>query len=256
MAASRGVGEDVSTRRRPSSATPTNARSRPHEPTSGRWVTNSGSIECREALASRATRSGRAAPPGRCRGRRRTRRGHARRPCPVRHGAARCSGLPTSPGCGRRARTVCSSCGPVRRLRESRRGAGGSGLLTMDLTVLAGSSHDLALEIGYGAAVRGRGCCRVGRHRGELGPAVPELSDCLDPPDVRHSYAVLRGLTGAAGGMVAAATTRLPHRAEEGRNYDDRYVWIRDQCCAGEAMATVGGSTSPTTPCASSAHGC
>ncbi|WP_434099493.1 glycoside hydrolase family 15 protein [Streptomyces sviceus] len=29
--------------------------------------------------------------------------------------------------------------------------------------------------------------------------------------------------------MVAAATTSLPERAEEGRNYDYRYVWIRDR---------------------------
>ena len=30
--------------------------------------------------------------------------------------------------------------------------------------------------------------------------------------------------------MVAAATMCLPERAEEGRNYDYRYAWIRDQC--------------------------
>ena len=33
--------------------------------------------------------------------------------------------------------------------------------------------------------------------------------------------------------MVAAATISLPERAEAGRNYDYRYVWIRDQCYAG-----------------------
>jgi GH15 family glucan-1,4-alpha-glucosidase len=37
--------------------------------------------------------------------------------------------------------------------------------------------------------------------------------------------------------MVAAATTSLPERAEAGRNYDYRYVWIRDQCFAGHALA-------------------
>ena len=40
--------------------------------------------------------------------------------------------------------------------------------------------------------------------------------------------------------MVAAATTSLPERAEEGRNYDYRYVWIRDQCYAGQAVARAG----------------
>jgi GH15 family glucan-1,4-alpha-glucosidase len=40
--------------------------------------------------------------------------------------------------------------------------------------------------------------------------------------------------------MVAATTTSLPERAEEGRNYDYRYVWIRDQCIAGQAAAAAG----------------
>jgi GH15 family glucan-1,4-alpha-glucosidase len=47
-------------------------------------------------------------------------------------------------------------------------------------------------------------------------------------------------MTSASSGMVAAATTSLPERAEEGRNYDYRYVWIRDQCYAGQAVARVG----------------
>jgi GH15 family glucan-1,4-alpha-glucosidase len=40
--------------------------------------------------------------------------------------------------------------------------------------------------------------------------------------------------------MVAAATTSLPERAEQGRNYDYRYAWIRDQCYAGQAVAAAG----------------
>ena len=51
----------------------------------------------------------------------------------------------------------------------------------------------------------------------------------------------MRGMTSAAGGMVAAATTSLPERAVAGRNYDCRYAWIRDQCYAGSAVAAVGG---------------
>ncbi|MGW1198206.1 hypothetical protein ACWD4B_20540 [Streptomyces sp. NPDC002536] len=48
------------------------------------------------------------------------------------------------------------------------------------------------------------------------------------PADARHAYTVLRGLTAASGGMVAAGTTSLPERTEEGRNYDYRYVcWPR-----------------------------
>jgi GH15 family glucan-1,4-alpha-glucosidase len=44
--------------------------------------------------------------------------------------------------------------------------------------------------------------------------------------------------------MVAAATTSLPERARTGRNYDYRYVWIRDQCYAGQAAAIVPGGES------------
>ena len=49
--------------------------------------------------------------------------------------------------------------------------------------------------------------------------------------------AVLVGLTSTSGGMVAAATTSLPERARQGRNYDYRYAWIRDQTFAGLAAA-------------------
>ncbi len=69
---------------------------------------------------------------------------------------------------------------------------------------------------------------------------VPEFEHTIAPRDTRHAYAVLAGMTSAAGGMVAAATTSLPERAEEGRNYDYRYVWIRDQCYAGQAVARAG----------------
>ena len=70
--------------------------------------------------------------------------------------------------------------------------------------------------------------------------AVPEIAGSIAPGDARHSYAVLRGLTSQTGGMVAAATTSLPERAEQGRNYDYRYVWIRDQALAGQAVADCG----------------
>jgi alpha,alpha-trehalase len=70
--------------------------------------------------------------------------------------------------------------------------------------------------------------------------AAPQLGDSLALRDACHAYAVLRGLTGAGGGMVAAATMSLPERAAQGRNYDYRYVWIRDQCYAGQAVAVAG----------------
>ena len=67
-----------------------------------------------------------------------------------------------------------------------------------------------------------------------------EFAGTLAPHDTRHAYAVLRGLTSSGGGMVAAATMSLPERARQGRNYDYRYVWIRDQCFTGEAIAAAG----------------
>jgi GH15 family glucan-1,4-alpha-glucosidase len=48
---------------------------------------------------------------------------------------------------------------------------------------------------------------------------------------------VLRGLTSAGGGMVAAATMSLPERADRDRDYDYRYAWIRDRAFAGIAAA-------------------
>lgn len=70
--------------------------------------------------------------------------------------------------------------------------------------------------------------------------AVPAAGGTLADHDVTASRAVLRGMTDPGGGMVAAATMSLPERAEQGRNYDYRYVWIRDQCLAGQAAAALG----------------
>ena len=47
-------------------------------------------------------------------------------------------------------------------------------------------------------------------------------------------------MTSSTGAMVAAATMSLPERADQGRNYDYRYAWIRDQCFAGQAVAACG----------------
>jgi GH15 family glucan-1,4-alpha-glucosidase len=72
------------------------------------------------------------------------------------------------------------------------------------------------------------------------GERVPALDHTVAPRDARHAYAVLAGLTSLGGGMLAAATTSLPERASAGRNYDYRYVWIRDQCYAGQAVGRAG----------------
>jgi hypothetical protein len=114
--------------------------------------------------------------------------------------------------------------------------------LHLELDLRAGQRHDLVLEISDEPLVDEpvdtdmiwNATEAAWRH------AVPALDNVVDPRDSRRSYAVLRGLTSSGGGMVAAATTSLPERAEAGRNYDYRYVWIRDQCYAGQAVAAAG----------------
>ena len=66
---------------------------------------------------------------------------------------------------------------------------------------------------------------------------TPQLRDTSPPATPAAPTRSSRGLTSAGGGMVAAATMSLPERAERGRDYDYRYVWIRDQCYAGQAVA-------------------
>lgn len=69
--------------------------------------------------------------------------------------------------------------------------------------------------------------------------AVPDIGGVC-AADARQSYAVMRGLTHPDGGTVAAATASMPERANSGRNYDYRYVWIRDTSYCGLAAAAVG----------------
>jgi alpha,alpha-trehalase len=116
------------------------------------------------------------------------------------------------------------------------------GALELQLTLDPGAFHDLVLEISDQTLPR----VPVQAPEAWLATetswaaAVPELGPSLAAGDSRHSYAVLAGLTSSSGGMVAAATMSLPERSKAGRNYDYRYVWIRDQCYAGQAVAADG----------------
>ncbi|AEW99256.1 glycoside hydrolase family 15 protein [Streptantibioticus cattleyicolor] len=205
-----------------------------------RWVTGEGVVECREALAfpgdpHRAVIMRRLSAPD--------------RPVRVRVLLEPAAGFGQDPL--RRLRCdddgVWSGHTGDLRVRWSGgararpEGAKGSRLV-MDLTVEPGRHHDLVLEIGDqalpSAPPRPGECWQATEDAWRR--AVPDLAGTIARRDARHAYAVLRGLTGSAGGMVAASTTSLPERADEGRNYDYRYVWIRDQCYAGQAVATAG----------------
>jgi GH15 family glucan-1,4-alpha-glucosidase len=117
----------------------------------------------------------------------------------------------------------------------------GGGLHAM-ITVPAGRHHDLVLEISDRPLREGPADPDLAWPATETAweQAVPQLPGTIADRDARHAYAVMRGLTSSGGGMAAAATMSLPERAEEGRNYDYRYAWIRDQCFAGQAVAAAG----------------
>jgi alpha,alpha-trehalase len=207
-----------------------------------RWITDDGVVECREALALPAA-------PGRAVVLRRilAREGRAR---------VRVSLDLRGEFGARRAKrrqlrddgTWTCRIGDMRmtwagaaNARPMADGAGGRPL-TMELELEQGTAHDLVLVLDAGAADDPPPDPDRAWSATETGwtERLPELQSATAPRDARHSYAVLSGLTSSAGGMVAAATMALPERARQGRNYDYRYAWIRDQCFAGQAIAKAG----------------
>ncbi|MFE0331959.1 glycoside hydrolase family 15 protein [Streptomyces sp. NPDC058960] len=114
--------------------------------------------------------------------------------------------------------------------------------LTAEIVLEPGERHDLVLECSASPLPRTapRAAEAWAATERAWREAVPALDRTIAPRDARRAYVVLRGLTTHGGGMVAAATTSLPERAEAGRNYDYRYVWIRDQSYAGQAAAATG----------------
>lgn len=127
------------------------------------------------------------------------------------------------------------------KLAPGRLGAAGH-VLAGDISLTKGSGCDLVLEIAdrpFTAAPPAPDSAWRATEYAWI-DAVPAVAGTLADRDATTSRAVLRGMTDPGGGMVAAATMSLPERAEEGRNYDYRYVWVRDQSITGQAAAAIG----------------
>lgn len=201
-----------------------------------RWVTTDGIIECREALARPADEH----------------RVVVLRQVFAKSGNARVRvELDLRADFGETGPTEISQEDGVFSLRSGTlhgrwTGAPGArerdGTLVTEIELAEGEQHDLVLEIADVDLPDATVDVAATWESTETAWAndVPESTATLAPHDVRHAFAVLRGLTRPGGGMVAAVTTSLPERAEEGRNYDYRYSWIRDQCYVGQAVAAWG----------------
>jgi hypothetical protein len=197
-----------------------------------RWVTHEGVIECREALAY----------PGRPDYVVLLRRLVAV-DCPARADVLLRPRADYDQAPVRRWREVdglwLGSAGGL-RLRWSGAAAArpvGGGALGMRLDLPVGEHHDLVLEIATGELPDRPPPAEAAWHDTQAAwqRALPAL-EVRAPQDAAHSFAVLLGMSGP-GGTVAAATTSLPERSGDNRNYDYRYVWMRDQCFVGHAAA-------------------
>lgn len=201
-----------------------------------RWVTTSGIVECREALAFPADKHTAVllrrviAVDG---------------PAKVRVVLDARAGFGSHSMTGRAldGEVWSAKSGPLHLRWCGAPGAettgGRNGPLELEVRVDAGRHHDFVLEISDRPFDGDPPDPDIAWQETESAwrRAMPDLGDTRAPRDASHAYAVLRGLTAAGGGMVAAATMSLPERADNGRNYDYRYAWIRDQAFAGQAVA-------------------
>ena len=125
---------------------------------------------------------------------------------------------------------------------RSRADGHGGRMLHLELDLQPGEHRDLVLTLALAGSAPEPKAHDVERMwsgvRAQWRERVPSFDHTAAPRDCAQGYAVLSGMTGA--GTVAAATTSLPERAREGRSYDYRYVWIRDQCYIGQAVARAG----------------
>jgi hypothetical protein len=200
-----------------------------------RWTTAQGHLECREAMAAPGD-------PHRLVLLRRIEAGDEATTVDVVLAAApdfgRATWEPQKNGSGH---WVGRSGGLHLRWRGADRAQiDGDGTLRFTVDLPAGENHDLVLEISDRPLPKPVPAEQLWAATEDYWRAtVPDYDHSAARRDTRHAYAVLRGLTAPGRGMVAAATVGLPERAAAGRNYDYRYVWLRDQAYAGQAVGSV-----------------
>ncbi|MGO4432867.1 glycoside hydrolase family 15 protein [Paenarthrobacter sp. RAF9] len=198
-----------------------------------RWVTGSGIIECREALAYPGDPT-RAVLLRRIRAARGQVTVRVTLDARANFGKHKMTRLSCADG------LWTASSGDLRiRLGGAPGAKAGSEGLEVVLQLAEGEHHDLVLEISNRElpAEPVQAAPAWSATENAWHSAVPRFDNTISADDCRQSYAVLRGMTGVGGAMVAASTMGLPERAGQKRNYDYRYAWIRDQCFVGQSVA-------------------
>lgn len=201
-----------------------------------RWTTTGGRVECREALAMPPD-------PHRVTVLRRIETGPEPASVEVVLTLAPDFGQDVWEATRDESGAWVGQAGPLRvRWRGAEQARPGKdGTLRLRLDLPPGGYHDLVLEVSDRALPEPVTAERLWAGTEDTWRGtVPGYGATAAPRDSRHAYAVLRGLTAPGGGMVAAATLGLPERAAAGRNYDYRYVWLRDQAYAGHAAGLLG----------------
>jgi len=110
--------------------------------------------------------------------------------------------------------------------------------------VIDASASPVVLELRYGTDDVSDEC--AGRARSVVEQSWRDWVEALDLPGVdpeweRRSALTLKGLCySPTGGVLAAATTSLPEGVGGLRNWDYRYVWIRDAALTVRALVDLG----------------